>query len=100
MRLKSKIYLVLASCFLLAVFVGEIRVFFASPFSQEIDAYLKEKHFRGVILIAKEGEVLFNSAYGMADEEHAIPNTLQTIFRIGSLTKQFTAASFLQLQEK
>ena len=39
-------------------------------------------------------------AYGLADREHHIPVTLQTIFRIASITKQFTASAILRLQEE
>jgi Beta-lactamase len=46
--------------------------------------------FSGAVLVAKEGEVLFSKAYGLADREQRIPNTLQTRFRIGSMNKMFT----------
>jgi CubicO group peptidase (beta-lactamase class C family) len=56
--------------------------------------------FSGAVLIAKKGEILFSKAYGMADLEHNNPNTLKTKFRIGSLTKPFTATSIMQLVER
>lgn len=52
--------------------------------------------FSGVFLVAKDGDVLVRS-YGMADREWGIPNSPDTKFRIGSLTKQFTAAGILLL---
>src|SRR4029453_5238016 len=55
--------------------------------------------FSGAVLVAKEGEVLFSKAYGLADREQRIPNTLQTRFRIGSMNKMFTAVAILQLVE-
>jgi CubicO group peptidase (beta-lactamase class C family) len=39
--------------------------------------------FSGAVLLAKDGRVLFSKAYGLADREKAIPNTLETRFRIG-----------------
>jgi CubicO group peptidase (beta-lactamase class C family) len=55
--------------------------------------------FMGVVLIAQDGQVLINEGYGMADIETGRPNKSQTQLRIGSLTKQFTAAAILRLQE-
>jgi CubicO group peptidase (beta-lactamase class C family) len=55
--------------------------------------------FSGTVLIEKNGQVLFSSAYGLADRERGIPNTLQTRFRIGSMNKMFTAVAVLQLAE-
>ena len=46
----------------------------------------------------KEGTII--RSYGQANREHEVPNYHQTKFRIGSLTKQFTAVSILQLQER
>lgn len=65
-----------------------------------IGAWVKMGRFSGSVLIAKSGEVLFSKGYGMANHEHDIPNTPQTKFRLGSVTKQFTAAAIMQLQEE
>jgi CubicO group peptidase (beta-lactamase class C family) len=53
--------------------------------------------FAGTVLLAKNGKVLFSGAYGMADREKKIANTLDTKFRIGSMNKMFTAMSVIQL---
>jgi CubicO group peptidase (beta-lactamase class C family) len=55
--------------------------------------------FSGTVLVAKNGEVLFSGAYGLADREKRIPNELGTRFRIGSMNKMFTAVAVLQLAE-
>jgi D-alanyl-D-alanine carboxypeptidase len=55
--------------------------------------------FSGAALVAKDGRVLFGGAYGPADRERAIANTLETRFRIGSMNKMFTAVATLQLVE-
>lgn len=44
-----------------------------------------------------KGKVVVNKAYGMADLEHDVPNTADTIFEAGSVSKQFTAAAMLML---
>jgi D-alanyl-D-alanine carboxypeptidase len=53
--------------------------------------------FAGAVLLAKDGKSIFSGAYGMADREKKIPNTVNTKFRIGSMNKMFTAVSILQL---
>ncbi len=53
--------------------------------------------FAGAVIVAKDGKAIFSGAYGMADREKKIPNTLETKFRIGSMNKMFTATSILQL---
>ena len=45
-------------------------------------------------------ETLFAKGYGFANAEHEVPNTTQTKFRLGSITKQFTAMAILILQEQ
>ncbi len=55
--------------------------------------------FSGAVLVAKNGRVLFGRAYGLADRERRIPNTVETRFRIGSMNKMFTATAILQLVE-
>lgn len=52
------------------------------------------------IIITKEGKELYAKGFGMANLELEVPMTSEMIFRIGSLTKQFTAVSILMLEEK
>ena len=49
--------------------------------------------------VSLNGQVVFEKAYGMAEMEHGIPNTPQTIFESGSVAKQFTAAAVVLLQQ-
>ncbi|CAH1215829.1 Putative penicillin-binding protein PbpX [Paenibacillus plantiphilus] len=70
-----------------------------SPAAISIDTYLQENQFQGTILIADRGTILLNKGYGMARTNENIPNHPQTIFRIASLTKAFTALAIMQLQE-
>ena len=48
-------------------------------------------------MVTENGKPILAEAYGMADREHKIPNTLKTRFRIGSMNKMFTATAVLQL---
>src|SRR5574341_2069256 len=67
-----------------------------------IDAWLsqqsKDGNFSGSVLVARQGDVLLSQGYGLAGREQNIPNTAQTRFRLGSITKQFTAMAILMLQ--
>ena len=54
--------------------------------------------FTGSVLIAHEGNVLLSRGYGFADRARRIPNTPQTRFHLGSMTKTFTAMGILTLQ--
>jgi CubicO group peptidase (beta-lactamase class C family) len=58
------------------------------------------RRFMGSVIVAKDGAVVFNRAYGYANLEWQVPNTADTRFRIGSVSKQFTAASILLLEER
>ena len=73
-------------------------------YTQELDKFMQAhtniKGFSGSVLVMKQNKVLLKKAYGMADREWNIPNTTDTKFRIGSITKQFTAACILQLVEQ
>ena len=60
---------------------------------------LMPKMFMGSVLVASNGKTIFNNAYGMADLEWSIPNSPTTRFNIASMTKQFTAAAILLLED-
>ncbi|MDQ3042871.1 MAG: serine hydrolase [Acidobacteriota bacterium] len=74
---------------------------FAQDTAQKIDGLLKNYYdygqFNGSVLVAEKGKVVYAKGFGMANMEWAIPNQPDTKFRIGSVTKQFTAALILQL---
>jgi len=67
---------------------------------QIIQSYVTEKTFMGAVLVVSDGKPLLDKGYGFADLEWNIPNTPATKFRLGSITKQFTAASILLLEER
>lgn len=51
-------------------------------------------------LVAKDGQVIYTRAFGMANLELNVPMQPDMVFRIGSITKQFTAVAILQLMEQ
>ena len=60
----------------------------------------KYRQFNGSALVAENGRVIYRQGFGMANMEWGIPNTPDTKFRLGSITKQFTAMLTLQLVEQ
>src|SRR5690606_18017378 len=56
--------------------------------------------FAGCVLVERDGDVIFERGYGLANRANAIPVTSSTIFNIGHLTRQFTVAAVLKLQEE
>ena len=56
--------------------------------------------FNGSVLVAENGKVIFKKGYGFSDMEWKVPNTPDTKFRIGSISKQFTATIIMQLVEE
>jgi CubicO group peptidase (beta-lactamase class C family) len=72
--------------------------------AKKIDAYIRpfveSENFPGAILVARGDNILFSKAYGMANYELKVPNTPRHRFHLASLTKMFTAAAVLLLEER
>jgi CubicO group peptidase (beta-lactamase class C family) len=64
-----------------------------------ISRVVDDGYFSGSVLIAQGETILISKGYGLTNLEHDVPNTPQIKFRLGSLTKQFTAMAILMLQE-
>lgn len=62
------------------------------------DAWLQRAGFQGSALVAKGNAVLLRKGYGMSDREAGVPYDADTVFSLGSITKQFTAAAILKLE--
>jgi len=76
----------------------------APPYALQADAmlrnYTEAGRFSGAVLVAKDGKPVFRKAYGWANREWKLATTPDTAFRLGSITKQFTAAAILKLAEQ
>jgi CubicO group peptidase (beta-lactamase class C family) len=74
------------------------------PTSSKIDIYMRalarNRGFQGAVVVAKNGHPIRMAGYGAANVEWNVANSPDTRFRIGSVTKQFTAAAILALQER
>ncbi len=67
---------------------------------QIVQPYADAQMFMGSVLVAQHGKAIFGQSYGMADLEWSIPNSSTTRFNIASMTKQFTAAAVLLLEDR
>ncbi|HWA86066.1 MAG TPA: serine hydrolase domain-containing protein [Opitutus sp.] len=65
-----------------------------------VRAQSEGNRFMGSVLVAQGDKVVFAMSSGWADAEWEIPDSATTKFRLGSLTKQFTAAAILLLEER
>ena len=85
-------------CLQASTFAQSIKT---NEIAKNLKVYLEKANaygFSGQVLLAENGQVLLNQAYGFADREKRIPNSLNTVFNIASLTKQFTATAILRLE--
>jgi CubicO group peptidase (beta-lactamase class C family) len=84
----------------LVVFLMGSSCAFAQSHADKIDALMKKYteygQFNGSMLVAEKGEVTLKKGYGYANFEWDIPNSPDTKFRLGSITKQFTSMLIMQ----
>ncbi len=71
----------------------------AATMDEYLQAYVKLDRFMGTALVAKGGKIILDKGYGFANIELQVPNSPSNKFRLGSITKQFTATAVLQLRE-
>lgn len=98
----------IALCLFFASQVSAQTVAAPPPSAQEIKTKIDEymnaaarvNHFTGSILVARDGKPVVSKGYGMGNIELNVPNTPQTVFRLGSVTKQFTGLAIVMLQER
>ena len=100
-RLPNRMFQTALPIILLAILVhpgnAQTRV---EHFHRVVQPYVDAQMFMGSVLVAKEGKPVFNRGYGMADLEWNVSNSPATRFNIASMTKQFTAAAILLLEDR
>lgn len=108
---------ILGSMLACASFIGTYDMGYAQPVSGDgasgrmtdgqivgdlgsyLDKRTAEDTFSGAVLLAKNGTVLFEHAYGYADHAFDVPNRVDTKFNLGSMGKMFTGVAILQLAQ-
>ncbi len=97
MRLKRTLFLLIVA---LATATAAIAQDHAKTIDDLVKQYQEYGQFNGAVLVAENGKVILKKGYGMANMEWDIPVKSDTKFRIGSVTKQFTAAIIMQLVDE
>jgi len=92
-RLIATMWLCVASCF------AQERVLQADLRSY-LDPYVRTQNFAGAVRMERDGKVLFEQEYGLADREKGVANDAGTRFHIASISMQFTAAAVLRLVDQ
>lgn len=93
----SKLYFLLSSFFLASECLPQSKT---EKVKQVIDAYNKIGQFNGLVLVAENGKILYEKAFGKASYEWNINNSLDTKIEVASITKTFTALMIMQLIEQ
>lgn len=102
---KSLFFVFLLACiFSLAYTTQQPSESSEKDLASEIDSLLAKVYEANepgaAVLVKKEGKVLFRKGYGLADMELGVPVDPDMVFRLGSITKQFTAVAILMLAEQ
>ena len=103
MKLASRTYRTAFALPLLLILAFQVSVLAqdkATRIDNLVSLYHKYGQFNGSVLVADNGNVVYKKGVGLANMEWDIPNTPDTKFRLGSITKQFTATLILQLVEQ
>ena len=94
----------LTTALLLLLLAACLQPAHAQDKAAQIDALVAKYHeygqFNGAVLVAENDAVIYKKGFGDANMEWGVANTPDTKFRIGSVTKQFTATLILQLMEE
>src|SRR5260370_27602185 len=85
---------------LLALLAGSCFAQDAARMNEIVQSFVANHQFMGTALVARGSQIIFSKGYGSADLEWDVPNSPTTKFRLGSVTKQFTAACILLLEER
>ncbi len=95
---KTKILLLL----IISIFL--LKNSFADPYSDKLDELMTKydsmQLFSGVVLLAKDGNIVYEKPFGYADWENKVALNNQTLFNIASITKMFTATMIKQLEKE
>lgn len=97
-RLSTRLSTFLALLLIAATLTGQDDI--AAKLKLNLDAAVKEHTFSGAVIVTKQRKTLLCQGFGLANRELEVPNTPHTKFRLGSITKQFTAMAVSILQEQ
>lgn len=93
--MKSRLTLIVLAVFTLGYSQKEL----GNKLEKYMDAQFAINDFSGTVLVSKNDSIVFKKAYGFADYEWKVNNTIDSKFSLASVSKQFTAVAILQLAE-
>jgi len=100
----KKVKIIAACFFLLSMVLLPRGAVGQASKAQEIDAYIKPfadaNQFWGVVLVAQDGKIVYEKAFGLANADFKIPNQPNTRFGIASITKPMTGVILSRLIEE
>jgi CubicO group peptidase (beta-lactamase class C family) len=86
------------------IFINCVQISFAQKMTSQFDSLLNYMHnkydFDGVVLVADGNTVIYQKAFGLANRDWNIDNTIDTKFRLGSVSKQFIGFVIIKLAEE
>ena len=100
---RPVLVLILALIITFTVFIPTSSSF-AQTKAEKIDNFLQACHqngqFNGAVLVAEQGKIIYNKAYGIANIKTKEPLKPDFQFRLGSVSKQFTSMAIMMLKER
>jgi CubicO group peptidase (beta-lactamase class C family) len=99
-RFRARAWVLIPAAWVLFISASVTAQISGSRFDRQVQAYVRNGDFSGSVLVAKDAHVLFQKSYGMANYEWKIPNSENTKYHIASVTKTFTAAAVLNLEQQ
>src|SRR4051812_42673116 len=99
-RLSKNVVLALVF-FPAAAFCDDLQPSTAAKVDEYVRSQMERLHIPGLSLaVVKDGHIVYQNAYGLADLELKVPVTADTVFQIQSVTKTFTASAIMMLAEE
>ena len=99
--MNFKLKLLRLASFFAFVFLFAAVAVNADPTDEYVRTQMRERHFPGAaIAVIKDGKIVKAEGYGLANVELNVPATRETVFEIGSVSKQITAAAIMLLVEE
>ncbi|MEJ8758348.1 serine hydrolase [Pontibacter sp. H259] len=103
-RVATAKYLVAALVVTMALSISsayaQVQKNLSAKLNEYLDAHLGQGTFSGTVMVTEKGIPVYSKGFGMADYEKQLPNGPEVKYRIGSITKSFTAVLVMQLQEQ
>lgn len=100
MKKNAAFTFVMSFVFLFAISHAQEKSKISEVVGRYVEAEAEYDLFSGAVLAAKEDEIIYQGAFGYADKQKKIPNTIDTKFSVGSIGKTFTGVLIMQLVEQ